>query len=132
MVPREAVQVLGSSAFHDTNLTGRVELLGGNFPFTVDVRVAEVVEHVLGADPARRDALIDLLGVDLDWHMHAVSDGQRRRVQVSLVSGGDAVCRATSTGPGFSTEKGLAFVACGKVAGGLSAVRACVDAVLAG
>jgi len=52
-------------------------------------------------------------------------------VQVSLVSGGDAVCRATNTGPGFSTQKGLAFIACGTVAGGLDAVRACVDEVLA-
>src|SRR5690606_27802501 len=28
--------------------------------------------------------LVDLLGVDLDWHMHAISDGQRRRVQILL------------------------------------------------
>jgi secreted trypsin-like serine protease len=54
------------------------------------------------------------------------------RVQVSLVSGGDAPCRATNTGPGFSRAEALAFVACGKVTGGVSAVRACVDSVLAG
>jgi hypothetical protein len=52
------------------------------------------------------------------------------RVQVSLVSGGDFPCRATNTGPGFSREEALAFIACGKVAGGVSAVRACVAAVL--
>jgi len=48
-------------------------------------------------------------------------------VQVSLVSGGDAPCRATNTGPGFSTQEGLDFIACGTVAGDVSAVVACVD-----
>jgi hypothetical protein len=52
------------------------------------------------------------------------------RVQVSLVSGGDFPCRATNTGPGFSRAEALDFLACGKVAGGVSAVRACVDSVL--
>ena len=54
-------------------------------------------------------------------------DATRGTVQVSLVSGGDAVCRATSTGPGFSTQQGLDFIACGTVAGGLSEVVGCVD-----
>ena len=49
------------------------------------------------------------------------------RVQVSLVSGGDAVCRATNTGPGFSRQEALDFIACGKVDGNVSAVMACVD-----
>jgi Trypsin len=52
------------------------------------------------------------------------------RVQVSLVSGGDYPCRATNTGPGFSTQQGLDFVACGKVTGDLNAVTACVDGVI--
>ena len=49
------------------------------------------------------------------------------RVQVSLVSGGDAPCRATSTGPGFSRPEAFDFLACASVAGGASAVAACVD-----
>jgi hypothetical protein len=52
------------------------------------------------------------------------------RVQVSLVSGGDFPCRATNTGPGFSKQEAFDFLACGKVAGGAVAVRACVDSVL--
>lgn len=58
------------------------------------------------------------------------NDRRLGRVQVSLVSGGDFPCRATNTGPGFSRQEALDFVACGKVAGGVSAVRACVAAVL--
>jgi secreted trypsin-like serine protease len=49
------------------------------------------------------------------------------RVQVSLVSGGDAPCRATNTGPGFSRPEAFAFIACARVEGDASAVAACVD-----
>jgi Trypsin len=58
------------------------------------------------------------------------SDRTLGRVQVSLVSGGDIPCRATNTGPGFSTEVALDFLACGRVAGGVATVRACVDGLL--
>jgi CCR4-NOT complex subunit CAF16 len=84
MVDQHTVRVLGSSAFHDPNLSGRIEMLGGRFPFEVDLQVAEILERQVGIDPARRARLIDVLGVDRDWHMHAVSDGQRRRVQLLL------------------------------------------------
>jgi CCR4-NOT complex subunit CAF16 len=84
MVDAERVRVLGASAFHEPSLSARVEFLGGRFPFDVDLRVDEILARQLGVDPARRDRLIEVLGVDLGWHMHAVSDGQRRRVQLLL------------------------------------------------
>lgn len=84
MVAREAVRVLGRSAFHDTELAAEMDYLGGNFPFAVDIRVGELVAGVQPVAPERRARLIHLLGVDLDWHMHRVSDGQRRRVQLLL------------------------------------------------
>ena len=49
------------------------------------------------------------------------------RVQVSLVSGGDHVCRATSTGPGFSRQEAFDFLSCGKIAGNADAVIECVE-----
>jgi hypothetical protein len=54
-------------------------------------------------------------------------DNNLGRVQVSLVSGGDAPCRATNTGPGFSRQDAQDFVACGKVAGDVNDVEACVN-----
>ncbi len=84
LVPQEQVRVLGRAAFHDPELSTRVEILGGRFPFDVDLSVAEILARQHNADAARRDRLIDVLGVDLEWHMHAVSDGQRRRVQLLL------------------------------------------------
>ena len=32
----------------------------------------------------RRDELVKILDIDLDWKMHQVSDGQRKRVQIML------------------------------------------------
>jgi CCR4-NOT complex subunit CAF16 len=84
MVPHEVAQVLGRSAFHDTSLADEVEFLGGPFPFEVDVRVGALLDGVMGVEPARRQALVRMLEIDVDWHMHAVSDGQRRRVQICL------------------------------------------------
>lgn len=39
---------------------------------------------VEGSDPVRRETLIELLDIDLQWRMHKVSDGQRRRVQICM------------------------------------------------
>jgi len=84
MVDPRTVQVLGTSAFHDPALSGRIEMLGGRFAFEVDLRVDEILARQRDVDPARRARLIEVLGVDPGWHMHAVSDGQRRRVQLLL------------------------------------------------
>jgi len=53
------------------------------------VRGDIVVEHFLNSvggyrHKERRDRLLDILDVDLDWHMHAISDGERRRVQLCM------------------------------------------------
>ncbi len=84
MVAEDAVRVLGRSAFHDTGLATRIAHLSGNFPFDVDVEFSEVLGRQAGVDPERRDRLLEILGVDPAWHMHRVSDGQRRRVQILL------------------------------------------------
>jgi len=83
IIAREVVQVLGRPAFHDTSLAADVTLLGGPFPFEVDVRVEDLL-RLPGVDAERREALITILGVDLAWRMHRISDGQRRRVQLLL------------------------------------------------
>lgn len=49
------------------------------------------------------------------------------RVQVSLVSGGDAPCRATNTGPGFSRQEAFDFIGCAAVPGDADDVMVCVD-----
>jgi CCR4-NOT complex subunit CAF16 len=84
MVPEAKVLVLGRPAFHDTTLAADVTFLGGAFKFDVDVVVADILARTPGVDPARRDRLLATLGVNPGWHMHRISDGQRRRVQILL------------------------------------------------
>lgn len=50
-----------------------------------DIDVPTLLASVGGdAYPARRDQLIHILDIDLAWRMHAVSDGERRRVQLAM------------------------------------------------
>ena len=85
LIPEDRVLVLGRPAFHDTSLAGRISFLGGRFPFDVDIGVGEILDRQPpGLDEARRDRLVEILEVDRAWHMHRISDGQRRRVQLLL------------------------------------------------
>ena len=50
-----------------------------------DIDVPTLLASVGGdAYPARRDELVRILDVDVRWRMHAVSDGERRRVQLAM------------------------------------------------
>lgn len=50
-----------------------------------DILVSAFLDSVGGyRHKERRDHLLDILDVDLDWHMHAISDGERRRVQLCM------------------------------------------------
>jgi CCR4-NOT complex subunit CAF16 len=50
-----------------------------------DIVVSHFLDSVGGYRyKERRDQLLDILDVDLDWHMHAISDGERRRVQLCM------------------------------------------------
>ncbi|KAJ7228688.1 P-loop containing nucleoside triphosphate hydrolase protein [Mycena pura] len=64
-----------------------VTFLGTEWAMNPVVRSDIVVSHFLDSvggyrHKDRRDKLLDILDVDLDWHMHNISDGERRRVQL--------------------------------------------------
>jgi len=97
MVPRSAVSVLGRPAFHDTSLvaSGDLSYLGAAWrkdvafagygvPLQGDLGAGEILSRVPGVDPARRERLVSLLGIDPNWRLLRLSDGQRRRVQVAM------------------------------------------------
>lgn len=84
IIDEEKVLVLGRPAFHDTSLAEEVSFIGGPFKCDVDVTVAEMLEHRTGVDPRRREKLVRTLDIDPSWHMHRLSDGQRRRVHILL------------------------------------------------
>jgi CCR4-NOT complex subunit CAF16 len=94
--PDDAVQVLGRSAFHDTRLNFErayldtewgmrtVAFAGYGCPLQADIPVHSMMKKLQEDFPERREELIKLLGIDINWRMHQVSDGQRRRVQIFI------------------------------------------------
>lgn len=97
MVDPNMVRVLGRSAFHDTTLTssGQLAYLGGEWrrdvafagfdvPLQMDISAERMIFGVQGIDAERRSRLIKVLDIDLNWRLHKVSDGQRRRVQICM------------------------------------------------
>ena len=89
-------RVLGLHAFHDTRLNfhraildcdwgmRNVAFVGAAVPLMADIPVHQMMEKLQSDYPERRDELLDLLGIDVHWRMHQLSDGQRRRVQIFL------------------------------------------------
>lgn len=50
-----------------------------------DIVVSHFLDSVGGyRHRERRDRLLKILDVDLDWRMHQISDGERRRVQLCM------------------------------------------------
>lgn len=94
--PDSAVTVLGLNAYRDTRLNFHrayldvewgmriVPFAGGNVPLMADIAVRDMMTKLQQSYPDRRDTLVNILGINLDWRMHQLSDGQRRRVQIMI------------------------------------------------
>lgn len=87
MAPTNTISIGGKDPFKD-GLEG-VTYLGVEWVLNSIVRTDIDVPTLLasvGGDfyPQRRDELVDILDIDLSWRMHAVSDGERRRVQLAM------------------------------------------------
>merc|ERR1712127_693782 len=94
--PENGIKVLGLNAFRDTKLNFHrayldcdwgmrtVAFAGAGVPLMADIPVYKMVERLQQTYPERRDELVRMLGIDLRWRMHQLSDGQRRRVQLLI------------------------------------------------
>ncbi|KAK0100978.1 CCR4-NOT regulatory complex component [Cadophora gregata] len=87
LAPSGAISVGGLDPFKD-GLEG-VTYLGLEWVLNpivrTDIGVRELLKSVGGDHyPERKDELVEVLDIDLDWRMHAVSDGERRRVQLAM------------------------------------------------
>jgi len=83
----QKVLVFGRDVFR--NAPRGITYLGTEWAMNPVVRSDIVVSHFLDSiggyrHKERRDKLLDILDVDVDWHMHAISDGERRRVQLCM------------------------------------------------
>ena len=77
-------QYIYGTAFPFIIIVGTVAFAGYGCPLQADIPVFGMMEKLQAEYPERRDELVKLLGIDLQWRMHQVSDGQRRRVQIFL------------------------------------------------
>lgn len=87
LAPAGTIKVSGADPFTD-GLEG-VTYLGLEWVLNpivrTDIGVKDLLRSVGGdAYPDRRDELVGVLDIDTDWRMHAVSDGERRRVQLAM------------------------------------------------
>jgi CCR4-NOT complex subunit CAF16 len=93
--PDDAVMVLGMNSFRDTKLNFhrayldcdwgmRTTAFSGTGAMTADIPVSGMMAALQAEYPERRDELIEMLGIDTEWRMHQLSDGQRRRVQLLI------------------------------------------------
>lgn len=94
--PDDAVRVLTKDAFRDFSLNMERSFMDTNWglrtvafagygcPLMADIAVGDMMAKLQSEWPERRVMIAKLLGIDLKWRMHQVSDGQRRRVQLYL------------------------------------------------
>tara|TARA_B100001059_G_C17648268_1_gene483016 strand:+ start:76 stop:855 length:780 start_codon:yes stop_codon:yes gene_type:complete len=56
----------------------------GRTPYMADIKVRDMMKNVQNTYLSRRNELVDVLDINLDWKMHQISDGQRKKVQIML------------------------------------------------
>jgi len=52
--------------------------------YSRDIAVRDMMKDWQTEFPERRDVLVKVLGINMDWRMHQVSDGQRKKVRIML------------------------------------------------
>ncbi|EXJ80375.1 hypothetical protein A1O1_08519 [Capronia coronata CBS 617.96] len=87
LAPAQTIRIAGVDPF-SAGLEG-VTYLGLEWVLNpivrTDIAVPILLDSVGGSYyPDRRDELVRILDIDLRWRMHAVSDGERRRVQLAM------------------------------------------------
>jgi CCR4-NOT complex subunit CAF16 len=53
-------------------------------PFSMDIAARDMMKKWQAENLERRDELVRVLGINLDWRMHECSDGQRKKVRIML------------------------------------------------
>tara|TARA_B100001559_G_C16440994_1_gene594394 strand:- start:532 stop:1335 length:804 start_codon:yes stop_codon:yes gene_type:complete len=56
----------------------------GPSPYMADIKAGDMSKKLQSNYKKRRNQLVEVLEINLDWKMHKISDGQRKRVQIML------------------------------------------------
>ena len=91
-----AISVLGKDPFRDTTLNNHISFLdnqwgtttvayvGYNMPLQSGMQVKEMMVKLKKDYPERNEELINVLKINPEWRLNAISEGQRKRVQLYL------------------------------------------------
>ena len=91
-----AISVLGKDPFRDTTLNNHISFLdnqwgtttvayvGYNMPLQSGMQVKEMMVKLKQDYPERNEELINVLKINPEWRLNAISEGQRKRVQLYL------------------------------------------------
>lgn len=85
--------VNGSNKVHDQH--NGVAYLGGVWkrrrtgfegmcPYTMDIAARDMMAKWQEEHKERRDELVRVMGINLDWRMHECSDGQRKKIRIMI------------------------------------------------
>ncbi|KAH8059294.1 ABC transporter [Aureococcus anophagefferens] len=66
------------------NATPHDQANGGIEPFSMDIAARDMMKKWQAENLERRDELVRVLGINLDWRMHECSGGQRKKVRIML------------------------------------------------
>ena len=96
LCPFDTVSVLGCDPFRNTSSniniaylsnewgTKTVAFTGYNMIIQSDIKVKDMMKNLKLTYPDRNTELIKILSINPDWNMNAISEGQRKRVQLYL------------------------------------------------
>lgn len=59
-------------------------LRSNNVSYHADISVADMIRVMDTEDTERKQQLLEMLEIDLEWRMHKISDGETRRVQILM------------------------------------------------
>lgn len=96
LCPYDTVQVLDCDPFRNTSSNSNIAYLtnewgtktvaftGYNMTIQSDIKVKDMMKNLKDKYPERNQELINVLSINTEWSMNAISEGQRKRVQLYL------------------------------------------------
>ena len=96
LCPYGSVTVCGKDPFRDTSTTNDIAYLsndwgtntvaysGYNIPIQSSIQVKDMMVDLRKTYPNRDNELRKVLGINLEWSLNSISEGQRKRVQLYL------------------------------------------------
>lgn len=80
----QTLGISGISFLGNSTWQRSIAFVGSSVTYEADIAAGDMMKDLQEEFKERRDELVRILDIDLTWKLNAVSDGQRRRVQIML------------------------------------------------